>query len=73
MLLEIENLNVSFCLNSSVVKAVRDASLKMKKECLALIGESGSGKSVLGMSIMRILPKNAKLDGKIIFNGKNLL
>ncbi len=73
MLLEIENLNVSFWLNSSVVKAVRDASLKMKKECLALIGESGSGKSVLGMSIMRILPKNAKLEGKIIFNGKNLL
>lgn len=73
MLLKIENLNVRFVLGSTVVKAVRNVSLKMRKECLTLIGESGSGKSVLGLSILRILPENAKIDGKIIFDGKNLL
>lgn len=73
MLLEIENLSVSFRLNSSIVKAVRNATLRMKKECLALIGESGSGKSVLGLSILRILPENSKIEGKIFFNNKNLL
>ncbi|MCS7121931.1 MAG: ABC transporter ATP-binding protein [Archaeoglobaceae archaeon] len=73
MVLEIDKLNVKFHLEPIVVKAVRDVSLKIKRECLALIGESGSGKSVLGMSILRILPENAKVEGKIIFEGKNLL
>lgn len=38
-----------------------------------LIGESGSGKSVLGMSILRLLPSSARLSGAIEFDGKNLL
>lgn len=73
MLLGIENLSVEFYVDSMVVKAVRKVSLKMKEECLGLIGESGSGKSVLGMSILKLLPNNAKIEGKVIFEGRNIL
>ena len=71
---KIMNLNVKFILNSLEVKALRNVSLSIrKKETLALIGESGSGKSVLGQSILRILPDNAIVNGEILFKGQNLL
>lgn len=70
----VDNLRVHFLLENTTVKAVDGVSLKIyENESLALIGESGSGKSVLGMSILRLLPKNAKISGKIFFNGSNLL
>ena len=56
-LLEIEDLHVSFGRGPRETKAVRGASLAIKRgETVALVGESGSGKSVTALSVMRLLP-----------------
>ena len=74
-LLEVNNLVVSFSTKAGEVQAVREVSLSVKKgEVLAILGESGCGKSVLCKSILRILPKNGFIkSGEVILNGKNLL
>jgi peptide/nickel transport system ATP-binding protein len=67
-LLEISNLQVRFMSQSGVIHALNsiDFSIKSGESC-ALVGESGCGKSVLGMAIMRLLPSNAIVSGKIRF------
>jgi len=75
-LLNIEKLSVSFDSDEGVVKAVRDIDLEIRKgETLALVGESGCGKSVTALSILRLLttPPARYDSGKIVFEGKNLL
>jgi peptide/nickel transport system ATP-binding protein/oligopeptide transport system ATP-binding protein len=74
-LLEIKNLNVSFKLESQTAKAIHDISFFLKKkESLAIVGESGCGKSVTAMSIMRLLPSNALIDsGEILWKNDNIL
>ncbi len=73
-MLEIEDLKVYFRTNAGIVKAVDDVSFEVRKgENFTIIGESGSGKSVLAQAILRLLPKNAEICGRIIFNGKDLL
>ena len=74
-ILEIKNLNLSFMSNDKEYQALYDINLQLKKgEILALVGESGCGKSITAMSILRLLAPNAKLtSGEIIYNGKNLL
>ncbi|AEH45517.1 oligopeptide/dipeptide ABC transporter, ATPase subunit [Thermodesulfatator indicus DSM 15286] len=73
-LLNVKNLSVHFMLEEITVKAVDRASIEVKEnEVLTLIGESGSGKSVLGMAILKLLPSNIKIGGRIDFNGFNLL
>ncbi|HEY5210896.1 MAG TPA: ABC transporter ATP-binding protein [Stellaceae bacterium] len=58
-----------------VVKAVDGVSFDLRRgETLGIIGESGSGKSMTALSIMRILPSSARvIGGEIRFNGENLL
>lgn len=69
-LLEVKNLSVSFKAANGRVYAVSDLSFSLKKgKCLAIVGESGSGKSVTALTIMRILEKNASIDGGQIFLG----
>lgn len=73
-ILQINNLSVHFLLEDEIVRAVDGASLSIRKnETFALIGESGSGKSVLGLAVLRLLPRNVHLEGEIIFNRANLL
>ena len=73
-ILQINNLSVHFLLEDEIVRAVDGASLSIRKnETFALIGESGSGKSVLGLAVLRLLPRNVHLEGEIIFNRVNLL
>ena len=61
-LLEVKNLSVSIDGPSGEVQAVRDVSFSLKKgEVLAIVGESGCGKSVLCKSIMKLLPPRAKI------------
>ncbi|MGN7401736.1 ABC transporter ATP-binding protein [Cytobacillus praedii] len=74
-LLEINNLHVTFQTNGGEVHAVRGASFYLKEgETLAVVGESGCGKSVTAQAIMGMLPKphgNVK-KGKILFNGREV-
>lgn len=74
-ILEIKNLNLSFKLESGVYKTLYDVSLSLKQgEIHALVGESGCGKSMTAMSIIKLLPKNAVITGgKIIYNNNDLL
>ncbi len=73
-MLEIEDLKVYFRTNAGKVKAVDGVSFEVKRgERFTLIGESGSGKSVLAQAILRLLPKNAEVSGKVLFDGRNLI
>jgi peptide/nickel transport system ATP-binding protein len=75
-LLRIEGLSIEFGALDSPVKAVNDVSLEVYRgETLGIIGESGSGKSVTAMSILRLLPKDQArvTQGRILFDGKDLL
>ena len=73
-LLKAEHLSVSFFTDAGEVEAVRDVSFTVEKgEVLAIVGESGCGKSALCKSIMKLLPKTAKIkSGKILVNGADI-
>ncbi|MEI7026577.1 ABC transporter ATP-binding protein [Paenibacillus sp. y28] len=72
-LLSIQHVSVQFRTGNGVVRAVDDAALDVEEGQIAgLIGETGSGKSVLGLSIPRLLPSNAKVSGSILFKGEQL-
>ena len=75
-LLEVKNLSVSFKTFFGEVEAVRNISFDVgSSETVAIVGESGCGKSVTANSIMQLLPMPPAFfkNGQIIFNGKNLL
>lgn len=73
-ILEINNLVVKFKTDDGEVEAVRNVSLNLKKgETVAIVGESGCGKSVLCRSIIKILPQNAYIeDGEVLLKGEDL-
>ncbi len=73
-LLNVKNLSVSFDTDDGEVQAVRDVSFSLKTgETLAIVGESGCGKSVLCKSIMKLLPENAYIkQGEIFLNGVDI-
>ena len=73
-LLEVKNLSVSFFTPQGEVQAVRDVSFSLKAgEVLAVVGESGCGKSVLCKSIMKLLPDTARIkSGSIAVNGTDI-
>lgn len=74
-LLTVENLNVSFSTYLGKIEAVRGISFSISKgETLAIVGESGCGKSVTAQAIMGLIPPTyGKIEqGKILFQGKDL-
>ncbi|AXI10614.1 ATP-binding cassette domain-containing protein [Oceanobacillus sp. 143] len=74
-ILEVENLHVTFSTYGGTVKAVRGVNFYLNKgETLAIVGESGCGKSVTSNAIMRLIPDPpGKISmGKINFKGKDL-
>ena len=75
-LLEVNNLKTYFFTRSGVVKAVDDVSFVIKPgQTLGVVGESGCGKSVTALSIMRLIatPPGKIVGGEINFNGENIL
>jgi peptide/nickel transport system ATP-binding protein len=74
-LLEIENLQTHFRTPDGVNRAVDGLSLKIEAgQTLAIVGESGCGKSVTAMSVLRLIPEPpGKIAGRIAFNGRDLL
>ena len=75
-LLEIRNLKTYFYTSQGVVKAVDGVSYNVRRgETVALVGESGCGKTVSALSIMRLVPKpqGTIVGGEIAFEGKDLL
>ncbi len=75
MLLSIQDLKVSFRMGQGVLaEAVKGVSFDIPENTtVALVGESGSGKSVTAMSVLNLLPENAVREGRILWQGKNLL
>ncbi len=74
-LLKVEDLTLDFVSLRGYVKALKGVSFEIQeKEIMALVGETGSGKTVTSLSIMRLLPPNAIIKkGRIFFQGKNIL
>ncbi|MGX9429707.1 MULTISPECIES: ABC transporter ATP-binding protein [Bradyrhizobium] len=74
--LEVKNLKTVFFTNSGLFKAVDDVSFSVRRgETLAIVGESGCGKSVTALSVMRLVPDppGKIVGGEIVLEGKNLL
>jgi oligopeptide/dipeptide ABC transporter ATP-binding protein len=75
-LLQINNLKTHFFSDGTVTKAVDGVSYDVEAgETVALVGESGCGKSVSSLSIMQLIPQppGKIVDGEILFDGQNLL
>jgi oligopeptide/dipeptide ABC transporter ATP-binding protein len=73
--LQVRDLVVSYGISDRELRAVNKVSLDIaESESVGLCGESGSGKSTLALSLMRLLPINAKiLEGEVVLNGENIL
>ncbi|MCF8566806.1 ABC transporter ATP-binding protein [Alicyclobacillus tolerans] len=72
--LEVESLSVEFNINGTYHHAVRDVSFEIKPgETLGLVGESGCGKSVTSLALVRLLSKTARVQGNVLYQGRPLL
>ncbi len=75
-LLQVDNLKTQFFTQDGVVKAVNGVSFRlMSGETLGIVGESGCGKSITAMSIMRLIPQppGKIVAGEILFDGHDIL
>ncbi len=75
-LLDVKNLKTQFFTQDGVVKAVDDVSFHiMPGETLGIVGESGCGKSITAMSIMRLIPSppGKIVGGQILFDGEDVM
>ncbi|ASJ15026.1 ABC transporter ATP-binding protein [Thermococcus radiotolerans] len=72
--LEIRDLYINFRTMWGVAKVLNGVSFEINDgEIFGLVGETGCGKSVTALSVLRLLPSNAQISGQIIFKGENLL
>ncbi len=75
-IIEVNNLKVEFSIQEGIVKAVNGISYVVGKgKSLAIVGESGCGKTVSSMSLLKLIPMppGKITEGEVLFNGKNLL
>ena len=73
-ILKVENLNVTLQHRRVSKKLVEDVSFEVRPgECLGILGESGSGKSMTVKSVLGLLDKNFQVSGSAIFDGQDLL
>ena len=75
MLLQVENLRSYFFLDEGILRAVDDISFHVnEEETVALVGESGCGKTIAVLSILNLIPSPGRVvNGKIFFNGQDIL
>ena len=75
-ILEVKNLKTSFFLKSGELKAVDDVSFSLSQgKTLVIVGESGCGKTVTGLSVLRLIqsPPGKIVGGSVIYQGRDLL
>lgn len=74
-ILKIENLNLVFDFQQGECQALHNVNLDLEKgQTLAIVGESGCGKTLTAMSVLRLIPNTARItSGQIIYNNQNLL
>ena len=74
-LIEVKNLNLGFNTDNGFKQALWDVSFSLDAgKTLALVGESGCGKTISAMSIMQLLPKTAQITaGEIFYKGNDIL
>ncbi|WP_188066149.1 ABC transporter ATP-binding protein [Brevibacillus brevis] len=73
-MLEVTGLTTTFSKNERAFKVVDNLCLQVKKgESVGIVGESGCGKSVASLSMMRLLSKNGSIEGRIQLDGADLL
>ena len=74
-ILDIKNLNIGFNTENGFRQALWDVSFSLGKgKTLAIVGESGCGKTISAMSVLQLLPKTAQItSGEIYYNGENLI
>jgi oligopeptide/dipeptide ABC transporter ATP-binding protein len=73
-ILRVEDLTVEFPTDDGVVHAVRGVSYALhEREVLGIVGESGSGKSVSSLAVMGLLPRGARVRGRILYRGEDVL
>jgi peptide/nickel transport system ATP-binding protein len=74
MLLDVQDLNVTYRTGGKAVPAVRGVDLQLDSgQTLGLAGESGSGKSTVALSLLRLLPEGTEVSGRVLFRGDDLL
>jgi oligopeptide/dipeptide ABC transporter ATP-binding protein len=76
LILKVQNLTTAFDTETGRIRAIEDVSFELKKEqVLGIVGESGCGKSVTALSIMRLLPKPVGVieSGRILFEGEDIV
>ncbi|ATG55547.1 ABC transporter [Brachybacterium ginsengisoli] len=73
-LLDVQDLRVSFPEAHGAVDILDGISFQVRPgETMGLVGESGSGKSVASLAVMGLLPRTARISGRVLLNGKDLL
>ncbi|NQT75234.1 MAG: ABC transporter ATP-binding protein [Candidatus Omnitrophica bacterium] len=75
MLLEIRDLKVGYKVDGMLTEVVRGVDLEIRKgECVGLVGESGCGKTTVGLAITRLIPerKGKIISGRVLLEGRDL-
>src|SRR5215475_15555343 len=72
--IDVENLAVRFQQRDRTIHAVSGVSFRLARgEVLGILGESGCGKSVTLRALMRLLPANCEIDGRVVINGEDVM
>jgi peptide/nickel transport system ATP-binding protein len=72
--LRVEDLSISYATREGAVPAVRGVSFEIERgQVLGLAGESGCGKSTIGLGMLRLLPRGTQMRGSVVLNGADVL
>ena len=73
-LVEVNDLHVRFVTREATVHAVNGVSFSARRgEVLCILGESGSGKTVTLRTLLRLLPRAARIEGQVLVDGRDVL